>query len=874
MEQAAQEWADARRDPSLLYRGIRLQAAREWAGHADGDRPSTTAAAFLAASVRNARRSVRRRRAVIAVLAVLALLASGAAVVALQQRSTAQEQQKVATVRLLMAKADAAMNSDPRSALRLDIAAHRLHGDADTYGSLQRVVSTTPYAGQLTGVDSEIRSVAYSPSGRYLAAGFQRGGVMLWDVNEPHQARQLGEPLAIPDGDGAEKVVFSVRDSRLVAADAKGAVAVWDLADPQHPSLAGTPLAADRAASSGTWFSPDGAVLARAVTATPGLQLWDLKDPAQPQPIGPPLTAYPEPVDRLAFSPDGTMMATAAGRTDKNPVLLWDVRQREAPRQVGRIVPAQPYNVHSLTFSGDGRALVVAGTFGPELWDIGNPAEPRAAGAVAQNAIGWRTVFFAPTGATMATTDDQGVGLVLWDATQIGRPRAVDLLAGGQSPSVVAFSPDGRRVAGGGGNGLVTLWNLDRVGQPRTFGPPFGGHQDELGLLESLAVSQDGKLLATGSQDNTVDLWDTADPARPRLLATLTGHTGQGVYSAAFSPDGRTLATSDTEGTVILWDLADREHPRRSESWSLGSAGPTRILMFSADGKTLMTGDWGVVLWEVGTPGLPRQIGKALQDMSLLGVWRVRDGRVLALVHGSGAPATTRSPVPRPTITVSDSEGELRLEPVDPTGIPPSPVPGVPEDPGDMNAVRLWDITDPGRAHQVGPVLFGQGSEVGGVAMSPDGDLLAGVDGKGAVILWDLTDPERARRIGDPLAPYGTSLTPPVVAVSPSGDILATGGPGGAVLLWDLGNRAQPRQLSVPLTSGTESVKGLVFSTDGRTLTAAGASGELALWDLRPAYDLRDHLDRTACLVAGGGLDREEWARYLPGTDYRDTCAA
>jgi hypothetical protein len=28
-----------------------------------------------------------------------------------------------------------------------------------------------------------------------------------------------------------------------------------------------------------------------------------------------------------------------------------------------------------------------------------------------------------------------------------------------------------------------------------------------------------------------------------------------------------------------------------------------------------------------------------------------------------------------------------------------------------------------------------------------------------------------------------------------------------------------------------------------------------------------------ACAITGGGLDRDEWARYVPGLNYIDACA-
>ena len=44
------------------------------------------------------------------------------------------------------------------------------------------------------------------------------------------------------------------------------------------------------------------------------------------------------------------------------------------------------------------------------------------------------------------------------------------------------------------------------------------------------------------------------------------------------------------------------------------------------------------------------------------------------------------------------------------------------------------------------------------------------------------------------------------------------------------------------------------------------------LWDLTSLNELRAHSARRACSLTGRGLDQAEWARYIPGLPYQDTC--
>jgi WD40 repeat protein len=152
----------------------------------------------------------------------------------------------------------------------------------------------------------------------------------------------------------------------------------------------------------------------------------------------------------------------------------------------------------------------------------------------------------------------------------VGRP-LMAVYAG--SPWLVAFSPDGTRLATAEGQS-VTIWDATNG---KKLGEPLEGGAQE---VSSLAFSADGAVLAGGNNDHTLTLWDVK--SQEPLVSGLKGHTGE-VAGLAFSPDGATLASASSDRTAILWDVASIKLSRELKH----RLGQVNIVAFSADGTRL-----------------------------------------------------------------------------------------------------------------------------------------------------------------------------------------------------------------------------------------------------------------------------------------------
>jgi RNA polymerase sigma factor (sigma-70 family) len=449
---------------------------------------------------------------------------------------------------------------------------------------------------------------------------------------------------------------------------------------------------------------------------------------------------------------------------------------------------------------------------------------------------GWVSdVAISPDGETLAAAADQAISL--WDPATGKRRRRLSVP--GTWFRCLAYSPDGRTLAAGGGDNQIYLWDPTRSKVVRRL----QGHQPRNAWdgVHRVVFCKGARLISSGA-DGTIRLWDVNTGKEVRQFQ---GH--QGVVSAlALSEDGRTLAAAptraDERGEVLLWDVATGQQLRRLPH-------PHRIcaVAFARDAKTLATG--GGEIWKSGEIRLFRvDTGKLIRSWHAHRHWVLTlafapDGRSLASGGYEGTVRRWRVPSGRELGRPFAHRWQVKSVCFTRDG-------KFLVTAGAGNTLHVWDVAA-GKERQV---FDGHQNWIASVAFSPDGRTLAAGSGGFAFRLWDVASRRELFR-----SPQETGN---IVAFGPAGRRVAAASYLGTVHTFRATDGRQLRRAKI--RGGN--VSSLAYAADGRTLALGGTDRRIRVWDLDQGKEVRSWqtphrlIDRLALspdgkTLASAGMD-------------------
>ncbi len=494
----------------------------------------------------------------------------------------------------------------------------------------------------------------------------------------------------------------------------------------------------------------------------------------------------------VTFTPDGSRLISAG---DDKVVRIWNLRTGSTERIIrGLVGPGVAGKIQSMALSPDGRTLAVGVYFphnaGAEdqtvldgdvagflrLYDIETGTMIGRLVGHKSSVLGLafsRDSRFLVSGGGKRTNSNTVA--IVWDVA--GR-KPLHYLKGHKSEIyAVGFTSDGERVVTGSDDRTLMLWNLQSGKRIRKM----KGHDD---AVRALSISPAGDYIASGAKDRTIRLWDAKTGKARGTLATQDSQ----VTALSFSVDGKRIVSASGLGDSLDSFVYDVQSGEKLITYQ-GHNAVVLATATSPDGRWVATGGGDhkqIDVWSIddGTR-LHQLVG---QGSTTWAVGFSFDGTRLAwgktkdvqdrndrgpLEHEIRLPDSTRS-LGRPGSVVDGSDfvraqtalGDLRLKT---------------EKSGKYNYRSILEVENRGKRVAKIRRTANNGYAHTAYTLTPDGKMIISGGANGWLSAYDTA--------GNALGEFhGHTGTITGLAVSPDGQMLASSSYDQTVRLWNVAN--------------------------------------------------------------------------------------
>ncbi len=516
-------------------------------------------------------------------------------------------------------------------------------GSSDATIGLWDVVSglqlqSLPHGAEVTGT-----GINWTPDGRMIVSGDREGFIRLWEI--PRSGSAICLQTFKAHSTYVDGLAISP-DGKLVASSSMdGTVSLWEMVNGQLQlklHIVGHIARIGRVA-----WSPDGRTLACA-----GIDrmvwLFDVEDGHYRAA----LQGHTEGVTGLAFLPEGNSLLSGGD----DSLRLWDVNKGNC----SRVIKGYSNFFFVIDWSPDGQRLVSGSQDSTiALWNLNDDKPPRLLYGHTESVTG---IGWSPDGQWIASSewddtvriwnavsgvclrelkkaDDPTIlfGDLVWSADgtqfvsgthqhgiQIFQVNALEH-HWNQNPFPTShlhltWSPNGSKIATGGGDGAIYIWDA----ATSTVMERWIGHR---GAVTCVAWNPDGNYIVSGNNSSELFLWDARNGER---LRAFVGHPSA-IYSIIWSTTTEQLISGGVDGLLRWWDVQTGECIRIIQAHQ----GAVNNLRRSPNRQTLAScgADGEIHLWNLETGEHLRMVrrDRPYERMNITGIRGLTDAQKTTL---------------------------------------------------------------------------------------------------------------------------------------------------------------------------------------------------------------------------------------------------